>query len=53
MERLRRPLNLSDTRSVLATTGDVAVGAYARRIRRRRIGIALVGLLLIAGAGAS
>src|SRR5215510_14456582 len=51
MDKHRRSLSLSDTRAVLATTGDLVVGAYARRIRRKRIGIALVGVLLIASAG--
>jgi hypothetical protein len=52
MER-RRALNLTDTRAVLATSGDVAIGAYARRVRRKRAGIAALGVLLILGAGAT
>jgi hypothetical protein len=52
MARSRRILTLTDTQSVLATTGELHIGAYARRARRRRMGLALVGLGLIAGAGA-
>lgn len=50
MIRRRRTLDLTDYRSVLATTGDLEVGAYARRQQRRRILIALGGLGLIAAA---
>lgn len=53
MRTSRRSISLSDTRSVLATTGDLAVGAFARRARRKRIGIALLGVLLIGAAGVS
>lgn len=47
----RRTASLTDYRSVPRGSGDVAVGAYARRQRRWRLALALVGLVLIAGAG--
>lgn len=50
MARGRRNLELTDYRSVLNTSGDVAFGAYARQQRRRRIVVALGGVALIAAA---
>ncbi len=47
----RRTLSLGDPRSVLATRGDLEIGAFARRARRRRLGIALGGVALIVAAG--
>lgn len=47
----RKPINLTDYRSVLGTTGDIAVGAYARHQRRKAIAVAAAGLALIGGAG--
>lgn len=45
---LRRPAR---DRDVFRRAGEVAVSAYARQQRRRRIFLALVGVALIAGAG--
>jgi hypothetical protein len=50
MWRRKGPVNLSDYRSVLRSTGDVAVGAYARHQRRRQFLVAVAGLALIGGA---
>ncbi len=50
MWRRKGPVNLSDYRSVLGSTGDVAVGAYARHQRRRRYLVAVAGLALIGGS---
>ncbi|MCK4343024.1 MAG: hypothetical protein KAY37_15020 [Phycisphaerae bacterium] len=50
MARRRRPANLTDYRAVLDSTGDIAIGAYARQQRRRRILIAMAGIGLIGGA---
>jgi len=50
MVRHKSKVSLTDTRSVLATTGDITVGAYARQQRRRRAAMAVFGLALIGGA---
>lgn len=47
MVRRRRSLSLTDTRSVLETTGEISIGAYAQQQRRRRLTIAAFGLGLI------
>lgn len=50
MTRRRRPIDLEAYRRGLDSTGEVRVGAYARRQRRRRALLALFGLVLIVGA---
>jgi Zn finger protein HypA/HybF involved in hydrogenase expression len=50
MARRRRPIDLEAYRRGLDATGEVRVGAYARRQRRRRALLASIGLVLIAGA---
>ncbi len=50
MLRRSREVSLSDYRSVLRTKGDIAVGAFARRQRRRRIAVAFAGVVLISAA---
>jgi len=50
MPRRRTALDLTDYRTVIDTSGEVAVGAYARAQRRRRMVVAGVGLLLTIGA---
>jgi hypothetical protein len=45
----RRTLDLTD-RGLLGGAGDIMIGAYARQQRRRRLLIAVVGLILISGA---
>jgi len=45
-----RAASLTQHRSVLGSTRDVSVGAYARRQQRRRVAIAFVGLVLIGGS---
>lgn len=47
MQRKRTTTRLTDYRSVLNSTGDISVGAYARAQRRRRILIGVGGLALI------
>jgi predicted RNA-binding Zn-ribbon protein involved in translation (DUF1610 family) len=47
----RAPRDLSDYRAVLAGSGEVTIGAYARAQRRRRMVLAVFGLALITGAG--
>jgi DNA-directed RNA polymerase subunit RPC12/RpoP len=46
----RRTTGLTDYRSVMYSTGDISVGAYARVQRRRRILIGIGGLVLIGAA---
>lgn len=46
----RRAVDLTDYTSVARTKGDIAVGAYARQQRRRRILIAAGGVALIGAA---
>jgi DNA-directed RNA polymerase subunit RPC12/RpoP len=50
MTRSRRPLDAAIPRSLLDSRGDVAVGAYANRVRWRRLLIAAFGVALIGGA---
>lgn len=50
MTRRRRPIDLEAYRRGLDSTGEVRVGAYARRQRRRRALLASFGLVLIVGA---
>lgn len=50
MTRRRRPIDLEAYRRGLDSTGEVRVGAYARRQRRRRALLALFGAALIVGA---
>lgn len=50
MSRPRRSIDLTDTRSAIYSTGEIAVGAYARHQRRQRILLALAGLALIGAA---
>ena len=47
----QRVQRLKEYRSFAARDEETAVGAFARRRRRRNVAIALAGLLLIAGAG--
>lgn len=46
-KRPRRHVDLSDPRSVLATTGEIAIGAYAQQQRRRQIVLGIFGLALV------
>lgn len=46
-KRPRRHVDLADPRSVLATTGEIAIGAYARQQRRRQIILGVFGLVLV------
>ncbi len=48
--RRKRPINLTDFRSVVLTEGEISVGAYARAQRRKRVLLGIVGLALIGGA---
>jgi hypothetical protein len=50
MPRRKQAVSLTDYRSVISSTGDISVGAYARQQRRRRLAMAAVGLALIGGA---
>ena len=50
MARIRQR-ELADYRAVLRRRGDFAIGAYARAQQRRRILVALGGLVLIVAAG--
>lgn len=50
MLRRRTPRSLTDTRAVLDSRGEIAVGAYARQQRRRRALVGLLGVGLIGGA---
>jgi len=50
MPRQEKPIYFDPSRFDLEASGDVSVGAYARRQRRRQILIGSIGALLIAGA---
>ncbi len=50
MTRRKQAVSLTDYRSVISSTGDISVGAYARQQRRRRIAMGIAGLALIGGA---
>lgn len=50
MLRRKRTTGLTDYRSLLNTTGDISVGAYAAHQRRRQLLVALLGVALIGGA---
>lgn len=41
---------MQDLRQALESSGDITIGAYARRTRRRRMLIGLLGVVLILGA---
>lgn len=52
MAKFGKPLNLTDYRAVLTSTGELEIGAYARRKRRRRMLVAWAGVaLILVGAG--
>jgi|GEM_PF-861902 len=50
MARRKRVISLTDFHSVVLSEGEIAVGAYARAQRRKRIMLGLAGLALIGGA---
>jgi predicted RNA-binding Zn-ribbon protein involved in translation (DUF1610 family) len=50
MSRRRTSISIEAYQRGLESTGEVRIGAYARRQRRRRVLVALLGVLLIAGA---
>lgn len=55
LERFNRRLSqgalgVRDLQQVLESSGDISIGAYARRTQRRRILIGIVGVALILGA---
>jgi DNA-directed RNA polymerase subunit RPC12/RpoP len=50
MVRGRRSLDLTDYRSVMRSSGDVSIGAYARQQRQRRLLVGVAGLIFILGA---
>lgn len=44
MPKLGKSVDLADYRTVLETSGEIEVGAYARRRRRRRMLVAAIGI---------
>ncbi len=51
MARRRETLEYRDLRKYIERTGDISIGAYARRQRWQRIGVSVIGALLIVFAG--